>query len=240
MPRRAADRRDPRRGRQGLLEGHRRGARDVRRRVARLGLDRVFLKTAIEDVALHVRAVPRDDRSGAREGDGPPADRRRLVPRRIVRLPHRVDAGAVRGRRRRRLARPPASRTGPTRRCYEFFREAQDAGLQVAVHAIGDAAIEQCIGAWEKVAAEVGVDEVEGEGPSHRALRMRERRSHRARRAPRVCGASVQPAFDHYWGGDSELYARAASGPRGPREMNRFGSMLRGRHHRWRPARTRR
>jgi predicted amidohydrolase YtcJ len=39
---------------------------------------------------------------------------------------------------------------------YAFFSEAQNAGLQTGVHAIGDAAIEQALTAWQRVATKVG------------------------------------------------------------------------------------
>jgi len=108
---------------------------------------------------------------------------------------------------------------------YEFFREAQAADLQVAVHAIGDAAIEQCIGAWEKVAAEVGVVEVKEKG--HRIEHFECASDDHIGRAGRLgLRGSVQPAFDHYWGGDSALYARRMGVDRAA-GMNRFNSMLR-------------
>ena len=108
---------------------------------------------------------------------------------------------------------------------YDFFREAQDADLQVAVHAIGDAAIEQCIAAWEKVASDVGVVEVKEKG--HRIEHFECASDEHIGRASRLgLRGSVQPAFDHYWGGDSKLYARRLGAERAA-EMNRFGSMLR-------------
>lgn len=104
-----------------------------------------------------------------------------------------------------------------------FFLEAQRAGLQVGVHAIGDAAIEQCVSAWERVATEVGETEI---------MNMAHRIEHFecatddliARAASLGLAGSVQPAFDLYWGGDGGLYARRI-GDRA-RTMNRFRSML--------------
>ena len=108
---------------------------------------------------------------------------------------------------------------------YDFFREAQEAGLQVAVHAIGDAAIDQCIGAWEKVAADVGVVEVKEMG--HRIEHFECASDDHIGRAGRLgLRGSVQPAFDYYWGGDSALYARRIGVDRAA-EMNRFKTMLR-------------
>jgi predicted amidohydrolase YtcJ len=105
-----------------------------------------------------------------------------------------------------------------------FFTEAQARGMQTGVHAIGDAAIEQAIGCWEKVAAEAGLDAV-------RALRHRIEHfecasdDHIARAARLGLAASVQPAFDRFWGGEDGLYARRIGWARASR-MNRFRSML--------------
>ncbi|MGH2750180.1 MAG: amidohydrolase [Actinomycetota bacterium] len=108
---------------------------------------------------------------------------------------------------------------------FEFFLAAQTAGLQVGVHAIGDAAIEQAITTWERVATEVGraavierahrIEHFECAGDDHirgaRQLNLR---------------ASVQPAFDAFWGGEDGLYAERIGWGRA-RLMNRFGSMCR-------------
>jgi predicted amidohydrolase YtcJ len=106
----------------------------------------------------------------------------------------------------------------------EFFSAAQAAGLQVGVHAIGDAAIEQAISAWEGVARDVGLDEV-------RTLRHRIEHfecasdDHIARAARLGLAASVQPAFDRFWGGEDGLYARRMGWQRAS-NMNRFKTML--------------
>jgi predicted amidohydrolase YtcJ len=105
-----------------------------------------------------------------------------------------------------------------------FFTEAQAAGLQVGVHAIGDAAIEQAISTWEAVARDVGLDAV-------RALRHRIEHfecatdDHITRAARLGLAASVQPAFDRFWGGEDGLYARRIGWERAS-VMNRFKSML--------------
>ena len=107
---------------------------------------------------------------------------------------------------------------------YGFFREAQDAGLQVGVHAIGDAAIEQAIQTWEAVALEVGLDEVRRLG--HRIEHFECANDDHIRRAAHLgLRASIQPAFDHYWGGRNGLYADRM-GPIRALAMNRFRSML--------------
>ena len=85
--------------------------------------------------------------------------------------------------------------------------EGQHEGLQVGVHAIGDAAIEQAIGTWEKVADKVGMDDVRNLG--HRIEHFEcASDDHIARAARLGLRASVQPAFDRLWGGPDGLYAQ--------------------------------
>jgi predicted amidohydrolase YtcJ len=106
---------------------------------------------------------------------------------------------------------------------FELFREAQASSLQMGVHAIGDAAIEQAITAWEKVAAEAGEDAVRSLG--HRIEHFEcASDDHIERAAGLGLRASVQPAFDHYWGGSDGLYARRIGAERAL-DMNRFGTM---------------
>ena len=108
----------------------------------------------------------------------------------------------------------------------QFFHDGHLAGLQVAVHAIGDAAVDQVLRTWERV---------------YVTLDSRGRRHFRARRhriehfelvdgrlieraAALGLAVSVQPAFDAEWGWPGGLYelalgeARAAS-------MNPFASI---------------
>jgi predicted amidohydrolase YtcJ len=109
----------------------------------------------------------------------------------------------------------------------EFFHGGHTAGLQVGVHAIGDRAIEQVLGTWERV---------------YHALDSRERRHFRARRhriehvemisAPQIeraavlgLAASVQPAFDRLWGGETGLYEQGVGAHRAE-TMNPFRTML--------------
>jgi predicted amidohydrolase YtcJ len=109
----------------------------------------------------------------------------------------------------------------------ECFHNAHLAGLQVAVHAIGDAAIEQALRVWERV---------------YRALDSRQRRHFRARRhrvehfempspnqveraAALGLAISVQPAFDAEWGHPGALYEQRL-GPERAARMNPFGLML--------------
>jgi predicted amidohydrolase YtcJ len=108
---------------------------------------------------------------------------------------------------------------------FDFFYEAQIAGMQVGVHAIGDAAIDQAISTWERVADKVGVEEV-------RKLRHRIEHfecasdDHIARAAALGLAASVQPAFDRFWGGGGGLYSDRLGWDRAA-GMNRFRSMIR-------------
>jgi predicted amidohydrolase YtcJ len=109
----------------------------------------------------------------------------------------------------------------------EFFHNAHLAGLQVAVHAIGDAAIEQAIAIWERV---------------YRSLDSRQRRHFRARRhriehfempsagqieraAMLGLAISIQPAFDAAWGHPEALYEQRL-GPDRASGMNPFGTLL--------------
>ena len=107
---------------------------------------------------------------------------------------------------------------------HEIFATAQDAGMQVGVHAIGDAAIEQAISTWEKIALDIGTDWVRSLG--HRLEHFECASNDHMRRAAHLgLRASVQPAFDRYWGGPEGLYADRIGWQRA-QEMNRFGSML--------------
>jgi predicted amidohydrolase YtcJ len=109
---------------------------------------------------------------------------------------------------------------------YAFFSEAQHAGLQTGVHAIGDAAIDQALTAWQRVAKEVGSEQVRRLG--HRIEHFECASDDHIRRAAALgLRASVQPAFDRFWGGEDGLYARRMGWERA-RLMNRFGTMLEG------------
>lgn len=107
----------------------------------------------------------------------------------------------------------------------DFFTRAQAAGLQAGVHAIGDAAIEQALSAWEKVASETGAGAVAALG--HRIEHFECAGDDHIARAGRLgLKISVQPAFDAFWGGAEGLYA-ARIGAKRASGMNRFGSMVR-------------
>ena len=109
----------------------------------------------------------------------------------------------------------------------DFLQEAHAAGLQVGLHAIGDAAIEQALSAWERV---------------HQQLDSRLRRHFRARghriehfempsaeHLERVAmlglALSVQPAFDAAWGHPGDLYEQRLGQERAT-TMNPFRNAL--------------
>lgn len=107
---------------------------------------------------------------------------------------------------------------------HEIFATAQEAGIQVGVHAIGDAAIEQAISTWEKIALDIGIDWVRSLG--HRIEHFECSSDDHLRRAAHLgLRASVQPAFDRFWGGPEGLYSQRIGWQRASK-MNRFASML--------------
>lgn len=128
---------------------------------------------------------------------------------------------------------PPPEGTPPSGIAYrddaqlfDLFVAAQERGLQVGVHAIGDAAIEQAVATWERVADKVGHSAVVRLG--HRIEHFEcASDDHIARAASLGLRASVQPAFDRYWGGEEGLYAKRIGWERA-RTMNRFASMVNG------------
>ncbi|MGH3441360.1 MAG: amidohydrolase [Nitriliruptorales bacterium] len=107
-----------------------------------------------------------------------------------------------------------------------FFREATHAGIQVAVHAIGDAAIRQAVRLWRRIDSEAP-EYLEGS-----VGRLRHRLEH-AELLPTellddvadlglVC--SVQPAFDAVWGGPGGMY-ETRLGPARAAMMNPFRAL---------------
>jgi predicted amidohydrolase YtcJ len=106
----------------------------------------------------------------------------------------------------------------------EVFTRAQELDMQVGVHAIGDAAIEQAISTWEAVARGMGVGAVRALG--HRIEHFEcAWDTHITRATALGLRASVQPAFDALWGGEDGLYSRRIGWERA-KDMNRFASML--------------
>jgi len=105
----------------------------------------------------------------------------------------------------------------------ELFDEAAESGLSLGVHAIGDRAIEQAIRAWETVIEKRGP--LRGVRPSidHFEIANGDQIARAAR-----CGMllSMQPAFDHLWGGTDGMYAKRF-GPDRALEMNLFKTVKR-------------
>ena len=108
-----------------------------------------------------------------------------------------------------------------------FFRDAHHAGLQVAVHAIGDAAIVQALDAWERVYVDL-----ESRGRRHfRARRNRIEHfemgatEHVERAAMLGLAISVQPAFDLEWGHAGAMYEQRLGESRSF-GMNRFAELV--------------
>ena len=90
----------------------------------------------------------------------------------------------------------------------ELFREATEAGVQVAVHAIGDAALRQAVRCWQ------AVDRAVGERHPGAVRRLRHRLEHAEVLPPDLLDdiallglvVSAQPAFEERWGGPGGLY----------------------------------
>jgi len=109
----------------------------------------------------------------------------------------------------------------------QFFHDGHLAGLQVGVHAIGDAAIEQVVATWERVYLTL-----DSRGRRHfRARRHRVEhfemasRSLMERAAALGLGISVQPSFDSTWGGAGGLYEQGLGASRAF-GMNAFRDMV--------------
>jgi predicted amidohydrolase YtcJ len=109
----------------------------------------------------------------------------------------------------------------------EFTHNAHLAGLQVGMHVIGDAAIEQALRVWERV---------------YQSLDSRNRRHFRARRhrlehfemastqaveraAALGLAISIQPSFDATWGHEGGMYEQRL-GPQRARPMNPFRTIV--------------
>ena len=108
-----------------------------------------------------------------------------------------------------------------------FFHAGHLAGLQVGVHAIGDAAIGHVIAAWERV-----YQTLDSRGRRHfRARRHRIEHFEMAdgglieRAAALGLAISVQPAFDAAWGFPGGLYEQGLGWDRAAR-MNPFRDLL--------------
>lgn len=107
-----------------------------------------------------------------------------------------------------------------------FFREATLAGVQVGVHAIGDAAVRQAVRCWKRVAGDLP-DYLSGE-----IRRLRHRIEHLELIPDELLTdiaelglvASVQPAFEETWGGPGGMY-ETRLGPERARSMNPYRTL---------------
>lgn len=106
----------------------------------------------------------------------------------------------------------------------ELFSEAAAAGMSPGVHAIGDVAIEEAIAAWETVAQQRG--SLDGLRPSIDHFEIA-RPDHIARAARLGLLLSMQPAFDHLWGGPRGMYEQRLGHERA-RTMNLVRSARQG------------
>lgn len=108
-----------------------------------------------------------------------------------------------------------------------FFHDAHLAGLQVGVHAIGDAAIVQVLSQWERV-----YQSLDSRGRRHfRARRHRIEHFEMAdgssieRAAALGLAVGIQPTFDALWGFPGGLYEQGL-GPERAGGMNAFRDLL--------------
>ena len=101
----------------------------------------------------------------------------------------------------------------------EHIEACASAGLQSGFHAIGDAAVDQVLDAYELASDRLG----RRVGPGQR-IEHAEYVQDPARLAASGLTASVQPCFDALWGGASGLYA-SRLGPGRALELNRFADL---------------
>jgi predicted amidohydrolase YtcJ len=101
------------------------------------------------------------------------------------------------------------------------------AGVQAGFHVIGDAGVDTAVAGFEAAAALVGAPTVTRARHRLEHLEMITR-DQVERLAVLGVGASVQPAFDAYWGGDEGMYAARLGSGRvlGDAPMNPFASMM--------------
>jgi predicted amidohydrolase YtcJ len=107
----------------------------------------------------------------------------------------------------------------------ELYVRATLAGIQVGVHAIGDAAIGQALRCARRAVRTVGPTAFTA--CRHRIEHVELLGSDGADRLAELgLAASVQPAFDAAWGGPDGMYARRL-GPRRAKSMNPFADLWR-------------
>lgn len=123
------------------------------------------------------------------------------------------------------LREPYADRPGrgwvrfETEDLVRHIRAGVDAGMQVGFHAIGDAAVDQVLDAFELAADQPG-----GHGGSGHRVEHAEYVQDPDRLAASGLIASMQPAFDALWGGRQGMYADRL-GPDRASALNRFGEL---------------
>jgi predicted amidohydrolase YtcJ len=101
----------------------------------------------------------------------------------------------------------------------EHIVRCEEAGLQAGFHAIGDAAIDQVLDAFDAASARLG----RSIGAGHR-IEHAEYVRDPARLAASGLVASMQPCFDAAWGGGAGMYAQRL-GPERARQLNRFADL---------------
>ena len=101
----------------------------------------------------------------------------------------------------------------------EHLARCTAAGLQAGFHAIGDAAIDQVLGAVDLVTARLG----RAGGAGHRLEHAEMVRQPRRLAASGLL-ASMQPCFDAQWGGPDRMYADRLGAERAG-GLNRFGDL---------------
>ncbi len=101
----------------------------------------------------------------------------------------------------------------------EHVRLCAEAGMQAGFHAIGDAAVDQVLDAFELASDRLG----RRVGPGHRVEHAEY--VHDPQRMARIgLTASVQPVFDAEWGGPNGMYATRL-GPDRARELNPLAAL---------------
>lgn len=104
----------------------------------------------------------------------------------------------------------------------EFARECAQAELQLALHAIGDAALEQVLQVYEGLSGEFDLAALRPRIEHFVAGSIEQ--FERAAKLGLVSG--MQPAFDHFWGGINGAYVRSLGRERGMR-TNALATALR-------------
>lgn len=104
-----------------------------------------------------------------------------------------------------------------------YFEEAESLGVAAGVHAIGDAAIDQCVRTWQRVLKGAASPRGTRHFIEHFECASREHVEACARMGIYL---SMQPLFDAQWGGSGGMYEKRLGTSR-MREMNALGSVVR-------------